>query len=151
MPVELRDLLNNQRWVPVRLDDFEFQVAYRPSNTSLAKHIALDKRMAELRTNQELDEAERATALGGLLCEIICAWDLTLDSEPLAITPDTVTQILPEGLFMAIMEAVGNDGKTRQEEKKASNAISNSGLQPTDRQAVARNGTGQFEQPGTWA
>lgn len=151
MPVELSNLLGNERWVEVEVNGNLFHVAYRPGNTSLKKQAQLQKKMRQLQTQENADEEEQVMEIGKVFCEMVSNWDLTSGGQPLPITPEVVAGVLPDAVYTAIMEAVAADGKVNANEKKASNATYAASLAQEDRLATAQNGIPSSERRGTWA
>lgn len=151
MPVELSDLLGDERWVAVQVGNATFNVAYRPSATSLRRQAELQKRQRVLANSSTLDEVEQANEIGAIFCEMISAWDLVDGGVPLPLTPEVVTRTLPGAVFEAIMAAVGADGKAAQEEKKVLSATSGAGLPPRDKLASAPNGMHPSAPQSSWA
>lgn len=150
MPVELSELLGNQRWVDVTVGDVTFSVAYRPGATSLKRQAELQRLVRELNTDSELDEVEQVEQMGEIFCEMVCGWDLTRQGQPIPVTPETALA-LPGLIFNAILEAVGQDGAAQGEEKKALSATSGAGSSKKAKRGNARNGTQSSGRRGTWA
>lgn len=151
MPVELSDLLGNERWVEVEVNGVAFHVAYRPAATSLRRQAELQKRRRQLQAQDDGDEVEQTNEVGAIFCEMISNWDLTSSGEPLPITPDVVTSALPGAIFSAIMQAVGEDAQSAQEEKKQQSATSAAGLPARAKSASVPNGTTRSVPRSTWA
>lgn len=151
MPVELSDLLGNERWVEVEVAGVSLRVAYRPSNTSLKRQAQLQKKMRALQNQTDADEEEQANEAGRLFCEMVSNWDLTDKGEPLPITPEIATNLLPGIVVNAIMGAIGGDAQSQQEEKKALSASLDAGSPAAGRQEVAQNGIPSSEPRATWA
>lgn len=151
MPVELSDLLGNERWVPVEVNGVVFQVAYRPAATSLRRQAELQRRRRQLQAQENADEVEQMQEIGVIFCEMISNWDLTSGGVPLSITPDVVTSALPGAIFNAIMQAIGEDAQSAQEEKKRLSATSGAGLPTTAKLGNVPNGTMPSAPRATWA
>ncbi len=151
MPVELTDLLQGERWIPVTMGAATFNVAYRPGNTSLKRQAELQRKMREMQGTPDLDEVAQADEIGRVFCEMICAWDLVRQGVPLPVTPQVVTDVLPAPVFNAIMAAISADAESEQEQKKISSARSGAGLPQTTRRENVPNGTPSSGRPSTWA
>lgn len=151
MPVELSELLNDERWVEVEVGSTVLNIAYRPGATSLHRQAAMQKMVRQLGAQEDTDETEQAEQMGAIFCEMVCAWDLTDQGKPLAITPEIVTKRLPGAIFNAIMQAIGEDGQAQQEEKKALLTTSATGSSARGRRANAQSGTRTSAPPGSWA
>lgn len=151
MPVELSDLLGNERWVEVDIDGVVLRAAYRPAATSLRRQAELQKRRRQLQAQTDGDEVELTNEIGAIFCEMVSDWDLTSGGEPLPITPDVVTNALPGAIFGAIMQAIGEDAQSAQEEKKQQNVTSAAGLPARAKSASVLNGTSRSAPRSTWA
>lgn len=150
MPVELSELLNNERWIDVEVMGVTIRVAYRPTATSLKRQAQIQKRMREL-GREDIDEEVQVREAATLFCEMISGWDLTEQGVPLPISPDVVAGRLPGVVVNTVMHAVGEDAQQQQLEKKASSATSGVGLPPGGKRASAPNGITPSEPRGTWA
>lgn len=151
MPVELSDLLGNERWVTVEVSEgVSFRVAYRPGATSLLQQAEMQKLLRELKDAANLDEVEQARIMADTFCQMVCAWDLADKGVLLPVTPETALR-LPGAIFNAVMDAVGSDGQRQQEEKKQSSATLDDGLPAAGKWATVQNGTHQSERRATWA
>lgn len=150
MPVELSELLNNERWIDVEVMGVTLRVAYRPTATSLKRQAQVQKRMREL-SQADIDEEAQVKEAAALFCEMISDWDLTERGAPLPISPDVVAGRLPGIVVNTIMHAVGEDAQQQQQEKKVSSATSGVGLPPGGKRASVPNGTTPSEPRGTWA
>ena len=108
-----------------------------------------------LRTRDYMESDRIVTLLteqmGKLFCELVCDWDLVDGGKPLPLTPDIVAGRLPGPVFNAVMQAIGEDGRAEQEEKKALSATSVATSLPRGKRAKSRNGTRTSEQQNTWA
>lgn len=148
---DLSELLANECWVEVGVDGGTFQVAYRPSATSLSEQAKLMKRIRELQTREDIDEEDAAREMAEVVCKVVVNWDLTDGGEPLEITPYTVANAIPGAWIDPIMQAVGNDRTRAQEEKKQLNANSGAISNSRGKQEAARNGTRSSKTQSTWA
>jgi len=151
MPVELSDLLGNERWVEVQVAGGTFNIAYRPESTSLYRQAELNKRMRLLQAQTDADELEQTDEIGTIFCEVVSNWDLTDGGRPLPLTPQVATRGIPGPWFNAIMEAISNDRDASQEEKKVSSVRSAAGFPREARPENVQNGIPQSERHGTWA
>lgn len=150
MPVELSDLLSDERWVEVEMSGHTFNVAYRPGSMSLLRQAEMQKRIRLLEAQEVADEMEMVDFASEAFCEMVCAWDLVRKGEPLPLTPEVVAR-LESAIVDAIRDAIGEDAQRVQNEKKASNAISDAISPRADRRAKAQNGTSSSERRATWA
>lgn len=151
MPVELGELLGNERWVEVQMGDVSFHVAYRPGATSLRRQAEIQRQVRQMQTIGDVDEVAQAEEMGKLFCEMVCDWDLTDGGKTLPLTPEVVTGRLPGPVFNAILVAVGEDGRAEQEEKKALSATSGATSSRKGKRETVQNGTHTSEPRGTWA
>jgi hypothetical protein len=151
MPVELRDLLGDKRWIEVQLPKGSFRVAYNPGAISLRRQAEIEKSMREMRTTGTQDELELVNNVGRVLCDMVVDWDLSQDGRPLPITVDVACSF-PFFMFTAIMQAITEDGLgNNSEEKKVLVPTSGTILRPTASWEPTPNGTPSSEQRGTWA
>lgn len=152
MPVELRDLLSNKRWVEVEVSGHTINVAYHPSATSLRRQAELQKRLRELQAADaaDVDELEATREGAQIFCEIVCDWDLTNNGQTLPIEVEVVID-LPGIVVNTIMETVRADSATSDAQKKLQSVTSGAGLPQEVRSAVAQNGISSSEARGTWA
>jgi hypothetical protein len=150
MPVELSELLGNERWIDVEVGQVVFSVAYRPGATSLMRQADIQRQIREM-SAQDMDEVTQAKQSGKLFCEMVCGWDLEDGGKPLPLTPDVVAGRLPGSVFNAILAAISEDGRAQQEEKKVLSVTSDAGLVVRGKRANTRNGTPISEPRGTWA
>jgi hypothetical protein len=151
MPIELSELLSDERWVEVPIGESVLNVAYRPNATSLLRQAEIQRHIREMQGQSDADEVAQAQEMAKVFCEMVCDWDLTEQGKPLPVTPEIVAGRLPPLIFSAIMTAIGEDGRAQQEEKKVSSVTSDAGSLPKGKRVTARNGIPTSEPRGTWA
>jgi len=149
MPVELSDLLGNERWVNVEVYDTVIRIAYRPSATSMRRQAELQRISRQLGA-ENTDEMAQVEQVAQVFCQMVTNWDLTRQGQPLPITIDIVLD-LPAEMFNAMITAVGNDAQTQREEKKLLSVTSAAGLPREAQLANVQNGISPSEPRGTWA
>ena len=150
MPLDLDDIINDVRWVTAYIGDHSFEVAYRPSITSMKDRVELKRTMRRLQTEEGQIEIDESVVMAKMLCEMVAEWDLTRKGKVIPIDVETL-QNLPDTIFTAVMEAIGRDAEDQREEKKVLSTISAAGLPQRARSESAQNGIPSSERRGTWA
>jgi hypothetical protein len=151
MPIELSELLSDERWVEVQIGASILNVAYRPNATSLQRQAEIQRHIREMQSQSDTDEVAQALDMAKVFCEMVCDWDLIDQGKPLPVTPEIVAGRLPPLIFSAIMTAIGEDGRAQQEEKKVLSVTSDVSSRPKGKRVSAQNGTQSSEPAGTWA
>jgi hypothetical protein len=151
MPTELSELLGNERWIEVEIGGATFEVAYRPGSTSLRRQAEIQRQVRQMQAQTDMDEVAQAEQMGKLFCELVCGWDLEDGGQPLPLTVEVVAGRLPGPVFNAVMQAIGEDGRAQQKEKKALSATSDATYPPRGKRAKSPNGTRTSEPLDTWA
>lgn len=150
MPIELSDLLNNERWVEVEIEGDILKVAYRPGATGISRQAEIAKQMRQFGKQEDADEEEIVKHSNKVFCEIVCDWDFTEDGETLPVTPEIVGR-LPTRYINLITDAIAQDIIGNQEEKKGLSATSGVPSPRAGKRAANRNGIHSSEPQGTWA
>lgn len=96
-------------------------VEYRPNVYSLGYYRKIRK---------VLDE-EQIGELAPLLCELIAAWDLTANGEPIPVTPEGMERV-PFPLINAIQAAIQKASDVPDDEKKGSSMPTASSAAPAE-------------------
>lgn len=150
MPIELSDLLNDERWVEVEIEGEILNVAYRPGATGISRQAEIAKQMRQFGKQEDADEEEIVKHSNKVFCEIVCDWDFTENGSTLPVTPEIVGR-LPTRYINLITAAIAADSNSNQEEKKLSLVTSAATSVRAGKRAAIQNGTHSSEPQGTWA
>ncbi len=118
MPLDLKNLDQNEKTTTVKTKLGDFEVTFNPTAAKRKWQTRMTKLQRDLgtaaqRDNNEDEEAEIAEELGEHLRQLITDWDLTSEGEKLPVSSETLDEmplsVQSEMFTQVITEAAGGD------------------------------------------
>lgn len=128
MPIEIEDLLKDERTITVEIGGQEGQVVYRPSAMTPELEMMLNRTSA-------------VEGVSTVLSELLIDWDVTINGEKAPFDYDTLIE-LPSDVVAGVFRAINDDMADRREERKNSGAGS-----PREASKAKRRGGSTFSKP----